>query len=222
MSLFRGGAQQIGDAATMMAEQAIRSSSFGGPVVRQTPADLQMLAQLRADPAGMCNRAADAKARNSPAYPALAAQCAARRRALVLAGTYVPDGMTPDDAAYRVALTDAGEAVVAKQPALISQRAKIPMDPNGDAAQRRGFTIAQGVRNGLVDPGYLAWVVRAFASSPLLLKGFNDAINAPATIELDQQAAPAAESKGIPMPVLIAGGAVGVLGLAALAYKLSR
>ena len=175
---------------------------------------------------GICNRAADAKARNSPAYADLAAQCAASRAANVAAGRYYVDAMSPNDAAYRVALTAAGEAAIAKNPALAQARANVPLEPDGSGAERRGFTIAQGVRAGLVDPQFPAWVLPALAGSPTLLKGFTEALAAPAPGAgpgLTQATQPQTSAlDNIPRPVLIAGavGAAAAVGL--IAFKLLK
>lgn len=124
-------------------------------------------------PQGICNRAASAKARNSPAYPQLATACSNIRRSNVMQGLYFADATTSDDAAYRVALTDRGEAVIAKNPKMVQFRATLP---SGD--QQRGFTIAMGVRDASskVDDKFLAFVRPGLSVSPELLKGFDNAM----------------------------------------------
>ena len=169
---------------------------------------------------GICNQAASARDRQSPAYPALAKQCAASRAANVANGIYYVDGMTPDDPSYRVALTNAGEVAIAKNPTLQQMRANLP-DPDGEGRYGRGWTMAQGVRAGSVDPAFPAWVAAGLALSPALLQGFNDGLNPPQELTQAQQP-PEDAVDSIPRPVLIGGGVVLALGLGLLAYKLTR
>jgi len=172
-------------------------------------------------PQGICNAAASARDRQSPSFPALAAQCGPVRRANILRGYYYVDGMSPDDPAYRVALTDAGEAVVARNPTLQAMRAALP-DPDGTGAMRRGFTMAQGVRAGMVDAAYPGWVAVGLSRSPALLQGFNDGLKAQDP-NLTQALQPQEDAaSGIPRPVLIGGGVAVALGLGLLAFKLTR
>lgn len=158
---------------------------------------------------GICNQAASAKARGSVAYPALAAKCVAARRANIMAGMYFVDAMSPDDEAYRTALTDAGEAAILRNPALAQERAQVP------AAMQRGFTIAQGIRSGSMDPAFPSWVAAGLSGVP----GFFEALNAPLT-QANRPDEDALDS--IPRPVLIGGGVALALGLGLLAYKLTR
>lgn len=120
---------------------------------------------------GICTSAASALKRGSPAAPSLVGQCTATRRANIMAGQYFVDGMTTDDAAYRVALTDAGNAVVNGNAALTAFRASSMATPSG--AKARGFTMAMGVRAGKTDPNYLAFVRPGLSSDPELLGGFD-------------------------------------------------
>ncbi len=121
---------------------------------------------------GICNRAADALKRQSPAAPGLVTQCGATRRANILKGDYFADAMTPNDPAYRVALTDAGLAITAKNPQLKSfADSLMAKDPSG--AMSRGFTMAMGVRNGRVDPAFPAFVRPGLSVDPNLIAGFD-------------------------------------------------
>jgi hypothetical protein len=124
-------------------------------------------------PQGICNRAADAKGRNSPVYPQLATACATARRNNIMQGLFFADAMTPNDPAYRVALTDRGEAIIARNPKMAEFRATIPA---GD--QQRGFTMAMGIRDASskVDERFLAFVRPGLAVSTELLKGFDNAM----------------------------------------------
>lgn len=118
-----------------------------------------------------CDAAAAALARNSPAAPGLIAKCAAARRTNVMAGFYIADALSPNDPAYRVALTDAGNVVIAKNPKMAEFRSQLPL------AQQRGFTMSMGVRAGQVDPRFVAFVTPALAGDPELLRGFLDGMN---------------------------------------------
>lgn len=117
---------------------------------------------------GICNLAARALARQSPAASNLMAQCAAERRKNVLSGVYIADDLSPNDGAYRVALTEAGEAVVSKNAKMGEFRASLPL------GQQRGFTMAMGARAGKVDPKFIAFVTPGLAMDSQLLKGFLD------------------------------------------------
>jgi len=205
MATFQGGTQQIGDAA------------FVKSIGRTTAAS------TAPRPADICDSAVSAQGRNSPAAPNLVSQCYAARIAQIRGGTYLPtSAFSPNDPAFRVALTDAGEAVVRGSSALQVQRAKL----SGDAY--RGFTMAQGVRAGLVDPGFVAWVTPGLGGAGAELgRAFLEAVNAPAggaaLTQGTQGPAVADEpSGGIPRPVLIGGAAVAVLGVAAIVFKMTR
>jgi hypothetical protein len=115
----------------------------------------------------MARSALAALARRSPAAVNLAAQTSALRRVNVLRGLYVPDDLPANDGAYRVALTDAGERVLAHESALQALRARLPAD------QRRGFTMAMGVRAGRVDPGFSDFVRDAIYRDRALMDGFD-------------------------------------------------
>lgn len=182
---------------------------------RSTPGmSAAQLAAMRANQ-GLCNQAADAVARNSPAAPQLLKACAALRRSNVLAGKYYTDAMTPNDPAYRVDLTDAGEAVIARFPALAQARAQLPL------GERRGFTIAQGVRKGSVDPAFVAWVTPGLAVDPQLLKGFTDALSGGGTTQATQPPEPGVLDR-IPKPVLIGGAVAAAIAVGLVAYKVTR
>lgn len=192
--------------------------SLGRSGVASSPAEVA----ARLANQGMCNQAADAIKRQSPAAPNLVAQCGNIRRANILAGRYYTDAMTPDDPAYRVALTDAGEAVVSKNPTLQQMRAQLPV---GD--QQRGFTMAQGVRAGSMDPAFPAWVAAGLARSPELLKGFTDALasnglpaQGPGLTQATQPSSGPLDS--IPKPVLIGGAIAAAVAVGLVAYKLTR
>lgn len=225
---YRNGRPQIGDAATPLvaytagdprAPTAIVTGigrkaapkvvvtalgRQGGP--GRSEAEIQA---VRADQAGICASAARARASQSPAYGSLSAQCAARRRENVASLVYVPDDMTPNDPAYRVALEAAGEQVIGGDAALQSARAALP------ETQRRGFTMGAGVRAGRVDPAFVAWVQQGLLAPSDLSRGFAAALASAS----NTQAARADDGGGIPKPVLIAGGVVAALGLVALAVK---
>ncbi len=115
---------------------------------------------------GICNSAAGAVGRNSPAAPNLIAQCSATRAANIAKGDYFVDQMPTNDPAYRVALTNAGEVIVSKQPQLAQFRASLPV------SRQRGFTMAMGVRNGRMAPGFVEFVTPGLAPDPELLAGF--------------------------------------------------
>jgi len=121
---------------------------------------------------GMCNQAKSALDRKSPAAPSLVAQCSAVRRSNILAGNYFADAMTPNDPAYRVALTDAGLAVTSRNLQLKSfADSLMAKDPSGSMS--RGFTMAMGVRNGKVDPAFPAFVRPGLSVDPNLIAGFD-------------------------------------------------
>lgn len=175
-------------------------------------------AAMRADQQTICQRAQDAKARGSVAYPALAAECLARRVENINRGLFYTDGLSPDDAAYRVALNSAGEAVVMSNPALQAARAALPT-----AEQQRGFTIAQAVRGGSLDAGFPGFAAAALSRSPDLLKGFTDAMAAPSggLTQAQRPEEPGLLDK-IPRPVLIGGAVAVALGVGLVAFKLTR
>lgn len=203
MGIYSGGTQQIGEAV-----RALGRVNTGVPSTAVRSSDI-------------CDSAVSAIGRQSPASSNLVSQCYAARISQIKGGSYVPTAaFSPNDPAYRVALTEAGEAVVARNPALQSERASLA----GDAA--RGFTMAQGVRAGLVDPFFVAWVVPGLGGSGSELgRAFLQYVNAPApgTQQLTQgPAGPSDEGGGIPRPVLIGGAAVAVLGVAALVFKMTR
>lgn len=127
---------------------------------------------------GICNRAFDALQRNSPAAPGLVNQCAATRDANIAKGEYFADAMPTNDPRYRVALTNAGMAVVSKNPQLMAfadSLANPATDPDGQ--KRRGFIMAMGVRAGKMDPAFPAFVRPGLAVSPALLAGFDLGMN---------------------------------------------
>jgi len=138
--------------------------SLGRVGTRMTDAEM---ANLLANQ-GMCNQAESARLRKSPAYPGLAKRCAEVRRQNIMGGLYFADATTPNDPAYRVALTDAGEAIVSKNSQMSAFRASLPL------TQQRGFTMAMGVRAGKVDPKFIAFVTPGLSVDPELLKGFLD------------------------------------------------
>lgn len=119
----------------------------------------------------ICDAAADALARRSPTTPSLVAQCSALRRANIMKGLYVADNLSPNDPTYRVALTDAGNAVIAKNPKMDQFRATLPV------SQQRGFTMAMGARAGQLDPKFVAFVTPGLSVDPELLRGFLDGMN---------------------------------------------
>ncbi len=116
---------------------------------------------------GICNQAKSALDRGSPAAPSLISQCSATRRNNVMSGLYFADAMSPNDPAYRVALTDAGEATVSRNPQLQQFRATLPV------SRQRGFTMAMGVRAGKMDPAFPAFVRPGLSQDPELLAGFD-------------------------------------------------
>jgi len=121
---------------------------------------------------GICNMAKSSLDRKSPAAPGLVRQCGEQRRFNILKGDYFADAMTPNDPAYRVALTDAGLAVTAKNPQLKAfADSLMAKDPSG--AMSRGFTMAMGVRNGRVDPAFPAFVRPGLSVDPNLIAGFD-------------------------------------------------
>lgn len=118
----------------------------------------------------ICNQAADAAKRGSPAAAQLAAMCTQARVDNIMAGQYFADNMSPNDGRYRVALTDAGAAVIAKNPQLQTFLASLAS--KGGVFQR-GFTMAMGVRAGQVDPKFLAFVRPGLSGDPNLIAGFD-------------------------------------------------
>jgi hypothetical protein len=228
--LYEGGQMQLGviaAQATIGPAPAPAPSQFTGAAVKSIGRTKTGVTEAPRT-GDICDSAMSALGRQSPAAPNLVTQCYAARIAKIGQGVYLPsNAFSPDDPAYRVALTNAGEKIVQASPALQALRSRLPADPDGDTRQARGFTMAQGVRAGLVDPGFIAWVRAGLARSPGLLKGFDDAINAPADFEITQgtqgpSSASSEESGGIPRAVIIGGAAIGVLAAVALAYKLTR
>lgn len=125
---------------------------------------------------GICNNAAVALARNSPAAPGLIDQCKHTRRQNIMAGQYFADSLSPDDPGYRVALTDAGTVVVNANPQLKQFAASLmAQDPSG--ARSRGFIMAMGVRAGKMDPAFPAFVRPALSRDPNLIAGFDAGMN---------------------------------------------
>lgn len=120
---------------------------------------------------GICNSAAEALARGNPAAPGLIAQCSATRAANIAKGEYFADNLTPNDPAYRVALTNAGQVVINQNPQLAQFRASLPV------SRQRGFTMAMGVRNGRMDPRFPAFVRPGLSPDPELLAGFELGMN---------------------------------------------
>ena len=125
-------------------------------------------AAFRGDQPSICGAAARAAARNSPAAPNLAAQCLRQRQANIAQGKFVADEFTSNDGDFRVALANAGEAVVAASPKMGKFRSTLP------ASQQRGFTMAMGVRAGQMDEKFVEFVKPGLAGDPELLKGFLD------------------------------------------------
>lgn len=171
----------------------------------------------------ICSSAASAEARKSPAYPNLWAQCGAARYADILAGRYVADDANTNDPAFRVWLTDAGERAIARSPALQAELAQQPL------AEQRGWKMGQGVRAGTVAPGAVEWLSGALALDPSLQRGFLNAVNATAPsgggggiVQATRPNDDAGTEGGIPRPVLIGAGVVGVGVLALVALKLTK
>ena len=121
---------------------------------------------------GICNTAAAALARNSPAAPGLMNQCSVSRRNNIMSGQYFADNLSPNDPGYRVALTDAGTVVVNANPQLKAfAQSLMAQDPTG--ARSRGFTMAMGVRAGKMDPKFPAFVRPGLSGDPNLIGGFD-------------------------------------------------
>jgi hypothetical protein len=212
--ILEGSVNGIGDLPPNL---LFRQANVVASVGRGTPSS----AKAPTEQQGLCALAADAIARRSPAAAQLVARCAQLRAINVAAGKYYADALSPNDAAYRVALTNAGEAIVSRDPALAQVRARIPMDPDGDAQQRRGFTIAQGVKAGLVDPAFVAFFVKG-QSNPLLVKGFTDALTGGGSTQASNPDQGPAAVSSVPRGVIIAGGVGAALALGLIAYKLTR
>ncbi len=145
--------------------------SLGRVKSNLTPAEEAAATAARLANQGICNSAKSAADRNSPAAPGLFAQCAATRDANIAKGDYFVDAMPTNDPRYRVALTNAGEAVIAKNPQLAQVRAQLPV------SRQRGFTMAMGVRNGRMDPGFPAFVRPGLIVDPELFAGFEMGMN---------------------------------------------
>ncbi len=171
----------------------------------------------------ICDAAADAYARRSPAYPNLVAQCGAARAQAIASGIFVQDNWKADDPGYRVAVANRGEVIIGQNPGLAAQRASLP-----NVEQQRGFTMAQAVRAGNVQPGYVEWYAQnALGMAAEQRKGFLDAINGPGAgggpvVQMTQGNNPDGSVGGVSKPVLIGAGVVGVLALGLVAFKLTR
>lgn len=181
--------------------------------------------------ATICNSYADANARGSQAAPALRTQCQIARQTEVSQGIYNPDNLGPG-ADYQELVYQRGLAMIQASPAAAqAQQAQIlaPMSPS----RQRGNIMAQGVRaasppynQGVVAPTFVSWYQSALKSDSEMAAGFNDALQlhvvAPGVVKATNPTAAAASTSSIPQPVLIGAGVVGVLGIAALVYKLTR
>ncbi len=126
---------------------------------------------------GICNKAAEGLQRGIASAPGLVDQCKQARAANIAKGEYFADAMSPDDPGYRVALANAGLAVVSRNPALKAMADSLmAKDPTG--AVSRGFVMAMGVRAGKMDPAFPAFVRPALSRDPNLIAGFDLGMNA--------------------------------------------
>lgn len=166
-------ALQIADLKTTMREAATaRVSTYVASLGRTSPSSMTTaeMQAIQSSQKAMGARVVDARQRQSPALPNLINALGVLRTNNIKNGVFLgdPDVQSADDAGYRVLLTNAGEAVVMTKPILAQVRALLP-----NADQQRGFTMAMGARNGIVDADFPAFARRALSRSPDLVIGFD-------------------------------------------------
>lgn len=155
-----------------------------------------------------CSLAAQAIARNSPAAGGLMQTCGQLRGENVAAGRLVVDA-APVDATLRVALATAGRAIIAREPRLAGAAQQ--------SGNERAFAIGVAAARGS-NPQYVSAIRASMSAADT--PGFDRGVQAGAPT---QQAGNGADGEGgIPRAVLIGGGVIGVLAIAAAAYKFTR